>query len=152
MKKSHIHQAASRRTVEPPMDVHAARSQESASPSDSEGNGRGAVQRPVVTSAWLLGMRAVWMFLGPMALVIVSLGIVNSSTGWLTALDAGYFAFIALMIGCRWVEQKSGQATTATGEPATWSDFNRYVAALVPLAVVVWIVLNVIGNHVFPGL
>jgi hypothetical protein len=92
------------------------------------------------------------MILGPMALVIVCLGIVNSSTGWLTPLDAAYFAILGLMIACRWAEQKSGQATTATGEPATWFDFKRYVVALVPLAVVVWIVVNVVGNHVRPAL
>jgi len=135
------------------MEPRAKDEEQSTSPGKSAGNGRNAELAPVViTSGWIVLMRAVWMFLGPMALLLICLWIAHSSTGWLTALDAAYFAIIALMIGCRWAEQKSGKATTATGEPATWSNFNRYVVALVPLAVVAWIVLNVIGNHIYPRL
>jgi hypothetical protein len=126
--------------------------QEPVTATESETAVGGPQQDPVVTKSWILLARISWMIIGPMALVIVCLGIANSSTGWLTPADAAYFAILGLMIACRWAEQRSGQATTATGEPATWFNFNRYVAALVPLAVVVWIVVNVIGNHVRPRL
>lgn len=123
------------------------------SPSSPPGNENNAGQEPEpVTSGWTLIARVVWMLLGPMALGIIGLRIVSVSTGWLGGLDAGYFVIVAIMIGCRWMELKSGHAMTATGEPATWSDFSRYVVALVPLAVVVWVVVNVLGNHVRPGL
>ena len=152
MKKPNLHRAKSRRPADVPEGMHVVQEQGPVTTAKSEVNARSPEQAPVVTNSWILLARVFWMILGPMALVIVCLAIANSSTGWLTPLDAGYFAILGLMIGCRWAEQKSGQATTATGEPATWSNFNRYVVALVPLAVVVWVVVNVIGNHIRPGL
>jgi hypothetical protein len=55
---------------------------------------------------------------------------------------------IALMIGGRWIEQGSGAAMTATGQPASMEHFRRYVRVLLPVALVVWLVLNVLGNHI----
>jgi|GEM_PF-7108197 len=52
------------------------------------------------------------------------------------------------MILGRWVEFRSGTATTATGEPATVEHARRYTRVVVPTAACVWIAANVLGNHV----
>ena len=71
-----------------------------------------------VTSAVVLVSRMMWMMLGPMLLLVTTYAIVTSGS-WFTAWDAAFCGVVALMIAGRWVEQQSGSAVTATGEPAT---------------------------------
>lgn len=86
-----------------------------------------------VTSAVVLLSRMMWMMLGPMLLFLTTYAIVTSGS-WFTAWDAAFCGVVALMIAGRWVEQQSGSAMTATGEPATVRHFRRYVRVLLPLA------------------
>jgi hypothetical protein len=79
------------------------------------------------------------------------LNVVRTGSGWLTAFGATYFLVVAVMLLGRWVDQRSGQGTTTTGEPSTWEDFRRYALLLPPLALGAWILANVVGNHVFQG-
>ena len=102
--------------------------------------------RPLTSITALLG-RLMWFFIGPAALIFITYGIVKGGTGWLTALDAAFFVVVALMIGGRWREQRSGSAITADGRPATWQHFRRYVLAVLPAAVAIWVAANVLGNH-----
>ena len=104
-------------------------------------------ERVVVNNSAVLGARITWFFVGPFILFLILINIVRAGTGWLTALDAAYFVVLAAMIFCRWYEQRSGQGTTTTGEPATWEDFRRYALVLPPLAIGAWILANAIGNH-----
>ncbi len=92
--------------------------------------------------------RLTWMHFGPMLLCLITFGIVTSGSGWLTTRDAAFGVVIALMAGGRWWEHRSGAAMTATGDPATEEHFSRYARILLPLAVGVWVVANVLGNHV----
>ena len=94
----------------------------------------------------LLG-RLMWMILGPMLMFLITYAIVTGA-GWFTPRDAAFGVVLALMVGGRWVEQRSGSAMTSTGEPATAGHFKRYVRALLPLAAGVWVVANVLGNHI----
>ncbi len=94
----------------------------------------------------LLG-RLMWMVLGPI-LAISTIGAIVTRADWFTPWDAAFGIVVALMVGGRWVEQRSGEAMTATGEPTTVEHFRRYVRILLPLAVGVWTVANVLGNHV----
>jgi hypothetical protein len=91
------------------------------------------------------------MLYGPFILFLILISIVRLGTGWLTALDAAYFVVVAAMILCRWFDQRSGQASTTTGAPATWADFRRYALLLPPLAIGAWVLANVLGNHWFHG-
>jgi hypothetical protein len=100
-----------------------------------------------VDSFSVLMGRLMWFLIGPAALLFTAFAIVNRGTGWLTGLDLGFLVIVALMIGGRWLELSSGSATTATGQPATPAHFRRYVQVLVPLAVLVWIAANTLGNH-----
>jgi hypothetical protein len=48
----------------------------------------------------------------------------------------------------RWVEHRSGTALTARGDIATDEHFRRYMITLPAGAAGLWIVANVLGNHV----
>jgi len=52
------------------------------------------------------------------------------------------------MIVARWLEQRSGAAATLEGKPAGPREFTWYSTRLVVAAAVVWVVANVLGNHV----
>ncbi len=94
----------------------------------------------------LLG-RLMWMVLGPMLMLMITYSTVTG-TGWFALRDAVFSIVVALMVAGRWVEQQSGAAMTATGEPAGAGHFNRYVRVLLPLAMGVWITAKVLGNHI----
>lgn len=105
--------------------------------------------RREITSGGLILARITWLFVGPVALCLLLVGIVNAGSGWATVLDAVFFVLLGLIVLCRWTEQRSGKALTAYGdEPSTWAHFRRFVTAFVPLALGAWVVANVIGNHI----
>lgn len=106
---------------------------------------------PTITRFSVLVARVTWFFVGPLALLLLLIGIVNVGSGWATALDVLFFCFVGLMVWCRWVEQRSGQATTVYGEPATPEHFRRYVRTLLPSAAGAWLVANLLGNHIVGG-
>jgi hypothetical protein len=83
-----------------------------------------------------------------MFLVLTTMSIVNSGSGWFTKLDALFACLVVLTVASRWVEQRSGSATTAKGEPATMQDFRRYVRSVLLIATLVWVAANLLGNHV----
>lgn len=100
-----------------------------------------------ISSGTVLLGRMVWLMIGPVALLLIIYAIVTNTGGWFGAVDAGYGAVVAMMIGGRWIEQRSGAAMTVTGEPATIEHFKRYVRILLPGAVGAWVIANVLGNH-----
>jgi hypothetical protein len=102
---------------------------------------------PDITSFRVLFAHITWFFIGPLALFLTLLCIVNAGTGWVTILDAVFFVLVGLIVWCRWFDQRSGQGTTSSGEPSTWADFQRYVLLMPVVAGAAWIVANVIGNH-----
>ncbi|MFH1109754.1 MAG: hypothetical protein V1790_11240 [Planctomycetota bacterium] len=108
-----------------------------------EVNGDGAI-----SSLGVLFARVFGHLLGPMFLVLTTMCIVNSGSGWFTKLDGIFAGLAAVMIGSRWVEQRSGSATTAKGEPATMQDFRRYVRSVLLIATLAWVAANLLGNHV----
>ncbi len=107
-----------------------------------------SAQGAQITSLGVLGARLTWVLLGPVAIAGIAWGILSSGSGWLTALDAAFAVVIGLMLLGRWIEHRSGTATTLTGQPATVAHFRRYVVILVPAAAAVWAVANLVGNHV----
>ena len=101
-----------------------------------------------ITSFWVLGARVSWVILGPVALVGITYAIITGGTGWLTLLDVAFGFTAGLMLLGRWVEHRSGAATTLTGEPATTEQLRRYVMILIPVTAAVWGAANLVGNHV----
>ena len=101
-----------------------------------------------ISSLGVLFARFFGALLGPMVLVLTTMSIVNSGSGWFTKLDALFACLVVLTVASRWVEQRSGSATTAKGEPATMQDFRRYVRSVLLIATLVWVAANLLGNHV----
>jgi hypothetical protein len=105
-------------------------------------------KRAPISSFGVLGARLTWAMFGPLALVVLAWAIGSRRQGWLTGLDAPYAAVVILMMLGRWVEHRSGTATTLTGEPATAAQCRRYLVLLPIVAVAAWIVAKVLGNYV----
>ncbi len=91
--------------------------------------------------------RVFWMMLGPLALAVLGLHIVNSGSGWFTVADFVFLAFLGATILARWVEYRGGDPKTGTGEPATPAHLRRYVLATVLVGLAAWTLANLAGNH-----
>jgi hypothetical protein len=118
---------------------------------DQQNNPKSPANDRPVTSVKILLVHLVWLVFGPIALFVALYGIINSGTGWFTILDALFFLVVAMTIVARWADQKSGQGTTADGDPSTWNDFRRYATRLALLSAVAWIAANILGNHFIKG-
>lgn len=90
-----------------------------------------------------------WVTVGPVAVILLFVLIIANGSGWFTFLDASFGIVVGLMLLGRWIEQRSGAATTPTGEPATHEQFLRYMKGLPLVAAGLWVVANLLGNHVF---
>ena len=100
-----------------------------------------------VRSVGVLLCRVTWMLVGPAVLLLSTHAIITKGGGWLTTWDAVFVIAAALMILARWLEQRSGTAMTATGEPSTLEHFKRYARTLAPVGAGAWGAANVVGNH-----
>jgi len=81
-------------------------------------------------------------------LVFLAFRIVTASSGWLTAVDLAFFVVLAGMVLGRVAEFFSGHGETVYGERATRAHVSRYAAVAVVGGLGVWLVANVVGNHV----
>lgn len=101
-----------------------------------------------ITSLRVLFARLLWVMLGPIVLLLVTMGIVSGGAGWTTGLDLIFAVVVCLMIAGRWVELKSGEGAKLTGEAETTDDFRKYAFITLPTTGILWIAANVLGNHV----
>ncbi len=104
-----------------------------------------------VTSIKVVLARLFWMLLGPAFLTICLYRIATAGTGWTTFADLVYFVILGGMILGRWVEFRAGNPRTSTGEPAAPADLRRYVLAVAAGGLLLWVVANVVGNHLLTG-
>lgn len=91
--------------------------------------------------------RLFWMMAGPVLLLLTLYSIVTSGTGWWTIADLLYFVILWGMLLGKWVEFHGGNPQTTTGEPATKADLRRYVLITTILVSALWVLANLIGNH-----
>lgn len=101
-----------------------------------------------ITSLSALFGRLMWTLLGPMLLLASIYAIIFVGKGWFTPWDGFFAALVALMIAGRWLEHRSGSATTITGEPATTGHYHRYLKVLPAVALILWLAANVVNNHI----
>ncbi len=101
---------------------------------------------------WALFGRLLWFVIGPIVLVLLTVMIVITGSGWFTGYDLAFYFTLAAMVIGRWIEVRSGYGRTAQSFPATTQHFRRYVGKLVPWAVLVWTTANIIGNHLLHSL
>lgn len=64
----------------------------------------------------------------------------------MTIADMAFFGVIAGMVLCRFIEFRSGEARTASGDPMSASKLWRYVVGMIVLGVAAWVVANVIAQ------
>lgn len=96
---------------------------------------------------WALVGRLMWFVIGPIVLVLLTALIIISGSGWLTPYDFAFYVTVALMVAGRWIEVRSGYGRTVQCYHATPQHFRRYLARLVPWAVLIWATANYLGNH-----
>ncbi len=100
-------------------------------------------QAPEITSIWVFLARLFWVILGPMTLLLVLLGLILNKPEAVGGLDAFYAIVVLLMLGGRWIEQRSAAPKTASGELSTPESFRRYIYILIPVAIVAWVAARV---------
>lgn len=101
---------------------------------------------PITSIPVLLG-RIFWTLIGPVFLALSLYYLATAGTGWLTFADLLYFLILAGMLLGRWLEFRAGNPQTTTGEPATPADLRRYVLMVTVGGPALWVVANLIGNH-----
>jgi len=99
-------------------------------------------------SLGLLVYRLLWMVIGPTTAVVTSLIIVTTGSGWLTRLDLMFLIAVLATLGARWASYLNGDLADDDGHPTTSLPMlRRYTFRLIPVAFSMWIVANLLGNH-----
>jgi hypothetical protein len=93
--------------------------------------------------------RVLWLFFGPMFLVLLTFGIVRDWSGWVTGLDVAFFVIVGVMLLGRWLEFRGGRPETVTGEPATPAHLQRYLLLVPLIGLAVWVTANLLGRSWF---
>ncbi|MFH1262778.1 MAG: hypothetical protein V1495_04970 [Pseudomonadota bacterium] len=83
--------------------------------------------------------RITWVFLGPgMMLIVLVKNLSHSKSGVDSIWTFIYFGLLAAVILGRLIEQRSGAATTAKGEPSTWRHYWRFAIIFTIVSVACW--------------
>lgn len=107
----------------------------------------GASDNPKGTTPGVAFARIIWMMIGPLVLAMLGFNIISNGAGWFTVTDVAYFIVLAVVLGARWLEFRSGQGQTAEGEPLTEAGLRRYLLLTALVGIGVWAGANLIGNH-----
>lgn len=92
--------------------------------------------------------RITWMLLGPVALALLVVAIIETGEGWLTLADILFFVALGATLLGRWLEFTGGRPETATGEPATAADLNRFLVVATFAGLLTWLVANLFANNI----
>jgi hypothetical protein len=95
----------------------------------------------------ILVCRLFWFMGGPFLLLLLTYWIVVEGEGWATIIDLSFALVIAAMILARWAEFAGGNATDAYGVSLTGAKLKRYALVVAIVGLTLWLVANVIGNH-----
>lgn len=101
-----------------------------------------------ISSMRVVFCRVVWTALGPVGLLMFALRIGTAQDGWTAPADLGYFVILGLVVAARWYCFKAGDPTDMSGNTITPADLRRYTLTWLIAGVAVWVVANLIGNHV----
>jgi len=106
---------------------------------DCPGNVPADKQPVVVTTVTALVTHVIWFFVGPIAILLMLWALLDTGSPTVSSYDLVFFGLVAMTVGCRWLEQRSGQATTVEGTPATWNDFRAYLIGFPIVALTAWL-------------
>jgi ABC-type polysaccharide/polyol phosphate export permease len=90
--------------------------------------------------------RLYWMLLGNAILALLVLLIAQQGRDRAWATDAIFWAAVVSIVLVRYLDIALLDGATASGEPASLSDWRRYTACLVPLALVVWVLAHAVAR------
>ena len=94
---------------------------------------------PQSTPIWVVLSRVFWMLFGPLILVLLLYKIVDRDGEGVASTDAIFLFVLAGLPIARWVEFRSGDPRTSTGEPATRAHMQKYVAVTLLVGAAAWI-------------
>lgn len=104
--------------------------------------------KPTITSLNAVALRMFWCFFGPAILCFLTLKLVTSPDGWVSASDLVYLVVLVLTIGTRWLSFRKGDRTNVFGEMLTIDRLLYFTVTFASGATLIWILANGIGNHV----
>lgn len=81
-------------------------------------------------------LRLFWMAFGNLGLLMFAMLIFQRRS--FSAIDAGYWAVVAALVGARYADIACFDGRTTSGAPATMQHFRRYVLALLAVAAGLW--------------
>jgi hypothetical protein len=87
-------------------------------------------------------VKSLWMLVGNGALFFLAVLIAQHEPLKLSFRDAAFWSVVILMVAARFVDIWYLDGVTTEGEPATQSDWRRYVAVLLCGAAAVWLVAH----------
>jgi len=87
-------------------------------------------------------VRFLWTFAGNIALFFLAASMAYQEAVKLTWRDAAFWALIVVLIVIRFVDISYLHGKTADDKPATRSDWKRYVALLLGVALAVWLAVH----------
>lgn len=106
------------------------------------------MQSNETTSTSVALARIFWMVGGPFILLLLAAQTVLSGPGWFTPWDAVFGLTLVAMILTRQHEFRAGDPQKSDGSPANIDDLRRYRFQVIGIGVAMWVIANVLGNHV----
>jgi hypothetical protein len=86
------------------------------------------------------------MLVGNAILTLVAVAIAQQGRDRAWATDATFWTAVASIVIVRYLDIALLDGATASGEPASLSDWRRYTARLLLIALVVWIVVHAVAR------
>lgn len=91
-------------------------------------------------------VRLFWMIFGNLILAICAVKITHADGRSTPVADIVFWATVVALIGARRIDIYRFSGLTATGKPATPSDWKRYSIILVVVAAAAWGVSHLVGG------
>jgi hypothetical protein len=88
-----------------------------------------------------------WLFVGPLAMALTLVSIVQRGTGWTTFHDGLFFVFLLVSVAARWIDAAHGDPVTSGGEANSVSGARQYTMWVAGAGIAAWVAANAIGNH-----
>jgi len=106
------------------------------------------MDQPDAKSAQLSGcfVRLLWMAVGNLVLVLAAIGIVQSKAKFtLTSLDVVFWVTAIGLPAVRFIDIRFLDGKTSDSQPATMSDWRRYVATVFGVSLAMWLVAHAVS-------
>ena len=113
---------------------------------DSSPSVNGVPPKQAVARFPLIGAvaRLYWMLVGNAVLFLIAIAIVQQGNERAWTTDAGFWTAVGSLVLVRYVDVALLGGATTSGEPASFSDWYRYVGRLLLVALAVWIAAHLV--------